>query len=274
MKKITLLLILLTVSLGYSQVIESFDGTAPTFSPDNGECPDDLIGMTISTAQATTGANSLEIITKAAGNPWQGAVLGLATPVDLATNSLIDVDIYATQALGILIKATTGGTDSASLQPHTGSGWETLQFDFTDAADSTVPADGSYAELRIFPLYGNDTGDPYSEAHNAGYAGCVSLISPTIYVDNMVAGTTASTKDFKIAGLSTYPNPTQNSWNIKTQNVEMTSIRVFDVLGKSVISISPKATEATINASSLRTGLYFAKIVTANGSQTVKFIKN
>ena len=57
MKKITLLLILLTVSLGYSQVIESVDGAAPTLGPDNGDCPDDLIGLLISTAQATTGAN-------------------------------------------------------------------------------------------------------------------------------------------------------------------------------------------------------------------------
>ena len=272
MRKITLLLILLTVSFGFSQSIENFEGAGamvPTFAPDNGECT--VIGMEISTTQASTGGTkSLEIIAQAAGNPWQGAQVILQSDLNLTTNLLVDVDVYSTVPAGILAKVTDGtGPDAAGAANHTGSGWETLQFNMADAADTTTePANGDYPVIRFYPLWGQA----------GGYAGqgstpCVSDAPITIYVDNMQYGSALSTKDFKITGLSMYPNPTQDSWNIKTQKVEMTAITVFDVLGKSVLSMTPKSSEVTIEARSLRTGLYFAKIETANGSQTVKLIK-
>ena len=46
-----------------------------------------------------------------------------------------------------------------------------------------------------------------------------------------------STNDVEIAGLTSYPNPTKNSWTVKTKNIKMASIEVFDMLGKNVITI-------------------------------------
>ncbi|MFB9056802.1 glycosyl hydrolase [Mariniflexile ostreae] len=72
---------------------------------------------------------------------------------------------------------------------------------------------------------------------------------------------------------SIYPNPTQDSWKIRTENIQMSTIQVFDILGKRVLFIAPNASEATISAVRLKSGLYFAKIQTATGISSVKLIK-
>jgi len=82
-----------------------------------------------------------------------------------------------------------------------------------------------------------------------------------------------STKNFEIAGLNVYPNPAQDSWTVKTQNIKMSTIQVFDILGKQVLSLAPNAIEANIDASALKSGLYFAKINTANGSSSLKLVR-
>ncbi|HEY5687488.1 MAG TPA: T9SS type A sorting domain-containing protein, partial [Yeosuana sp.] len=74
-------------------------------------------------------------------------------------------------------------------------------------------------------------------------------------------------------GFKVYPNPTQNSWIVKTKDIKMSSIKVFDILGKQVLSLKPEAVEANIDASQLKSGLYFAKIDTANGSSSLKLVR-
>lgn len=96
------------------------------------------------------------------------------------------------------------------------------------------------------------------------------------YFDNLYFSKSASTlsnKDFEIAGLKVYPNPSQDNWTVRTKNVKMNTISVFDVLGKEVLSLTPNATEIAIDGSNLKSGLYFAKITTASGSSTLKLVK-
>ena len=71
-----------------------------------------------------------------------------------------------------------------------------------------------------------------------------------------------------------FPNPTNDSWAIKTNNERIASIQVYDILGKSVLSLTPNNTEAKIDATALSKGLYFAKIATDNGTSSLKLIKN
>ncbi len=96
-----------------------------------------------------------------------------------------------------------------------------------------------------------------------------------LYFDNVYFGSNSSlgvNKD-ELISFSTYPNPTQDSWTIKTKNINMSSIKVYDVLGKTVLSISPNSNEAEIDGSSLIRGMYFAQIKTANGISSIKLIK-
>ena len=86
-------------------------------------------------------------------------------------------------------------------------------------------------------------------------------------------GTTLGTQQFEVASFNVSPNPTQDSWNIKSKNIKMASIKVYDILGNNVLSFTPNFHEATIDGSSLKTGLYFAKVETENGTDTIKLVK-
>ena len=285
MKKITLLLILLSVSLGYSQVLVDFEDGY--YANGNGTLVYDLNlidGSTASTGEMTllsnavaTGnmsATAVKIVTDNAGQGWQNGQLFLrpSDAIDLSgATKTISVLVYSDTATDILAKVVDGPggtpTESATDASHTGNGWETLNFDFSVNKDGSAVATETYSRILFFPLW---NGGGYDCDFNGSPVACPEV---TIWIDDITNTGTLGTKDFKIAGLSMYPNPTQDSWNIKTQKVEMTAITVFDVLGKSVLSMTPKSSEVTIEARSLRTGLYFAKIETANGSQTVKLIK-
>ncbi|WNH14010.1 T9SS type A sorting domain-containing protein [Thalassobellus suaedae] len=82
-----------------------------------------------------------------------------------------------------------------------------------------------------------------------------------------------SSDDLEISEFSLYPNPTQNRWTVKTKNINMTSIKVFDILGKNVISMLPNSDNVKIDGSSLKRGMYFAQIKTVNGVNSIKLIK-
>lgn len=84
-----------------------------------------------------------------------------------------------------------------------------------------------------------------------------------------LATSTFNSKNFKV-----YPNPTSNVWNFASVKQNIESIQIVDMLGKTVMTISPKEMSATVDASSLSRGLYFAKIATANATETAKLMKN
>ena len=104
------------------------------------------------------------------------------------------------------------------------------------------------------------------------------LVSDIVHFDNIYfsvnQGTILNNNDFgSDVSFTAYPNPAQNEWNIKSVD-SITSIQLFDMLGKQVATIQPNATDATIDASSLSQGIYLANITTENGSKTVKLVKN
>ena len=95
----------------------------------------------------------------------------------------------------------------------------------------------------------------------------------TVYYDNLyLHNNNLSTNDFATNSFRAFPNPTNGDWNISASTV-INKIAVYDILGKHVVSLAPNANEAVIDASSLNSGIYFAKIEGNNGSKTVKLIK-
>jgi len=83
-----------------------------------------------------------------------------------------------------------------------------------------------------------------------------------------------STKGFNSLNFKAYPNPTQNVWNFTSTNERIETIQIVDVLGKNVLSVSPKNNTVSVDASSLTRGIYFAKIATAKANETLKLMKN
>ncbi len=94
------------------------------------------------------------------------------------------------------------------------------------------------------------------------------------YFDNIYFydSSTLSTNQFDIVDFSVYPNPTKNNWNIKS-NTTISSITVYDILGKQVTTLAPNASDVEISTENITAGIYFARIVGINGSKTVKLIK-
>jgi hypothetical protein len=50
-------------------------------------------------------------------------------------------------------------------------------------------------------------------------------------------------------------------------------VQVYDILGKSVYTKYSSSKEVTVNAAEFSKGVYFAKVATANGTSTVKLVK-
>ncbi|TDD93554.1 T9SS type A sorting domain-containing protein [Flavobacterium cellulosilyticum] len=83
-----------------------------------------------------------------------------------------------------------------------------------------------------------------------------------------------SIKGFNLSKLSVYPNPANVNWNVSSSNENIESIQIIDVLGKKIRTSSSNSKSITVDASSLKSGIYFAKIATATGTDTIKLIKN
>lgn len=97
-----------------------------------------------------------------------------------------------------------------------------------------------------------------------------------VWYDNIYLhkNTTLSTEEFNAASFKTYPNPTNNSWNVVTDDTVINTIQVFDISGRQVMAIEPKSTRATIDATKLQGGIYFARVSTDKGTSSVKLVKN
>lgn len=95
----------------------------------------------------------------------------------------------------------------------------------------------------------------------------------TVYIDNLyLHNNNLSTDEFASTNFKVYPNPTIDNWNIESNTI-ISSITVYDILGKQVMALTPNSNDVEINTSTIKTGIYFARIEGVNGSKTVKLIK-
>ena len=82
-----------------------------------------------------------------------------------------------------------------------------------------------------------------------------------------------STTNSNKINVKIFPNPTNSNWTFSTIE-SIQSIEIVDILGKSILTISPKNETVTIDASLFTSGIYFAKIATNLTISVVKLIKN
>ncbi len=185
---------------------------------------------------------------------------------DATTFSFFHIDIWTTTA-------TLDKSWNMKFSNWAGTGGEVnaIEFSTTNASSPALPNPnpGTWISLDI-PL---SSWTPGAREDLTQFI--ITSDLGTVYYDNLyLHRNTLGTKDFEIAGLNVYPNPSQNSWTVKTANVNMSSIKVFDILGKNVLSLSPNTSETAIDGSSLKSGLYFAQIKTEIGINSIKLIKN
>lgn len=83
-----------------------------------------------------------------------------------------------------------------------------------------------------------------------------------------------STDDFGKLEYAAYPNPSSSEWTISGGNEILSMVELFDISGKKVLTVRPSAATVTLDAGPIGTGIYFAKVTTASGTQTLKLVRN
>jgi len=89
----------------------------------------------------------------------------------------------------------------------------------------------------------------------------------------VIGEATAGVDDNSFVNVSVYPNPSNSNWNFRTGNTVITSVEVFNLLGKRVVSQNNNSTELSISTQGLTSGIYIARITTEQGVKSVKLIR-
>jgi len=72
--------------------------------------------------------------------------------------------------------------------------------------------------------------------------------------------------------LRVYPNPVTNSLTIQAQ-MTIKEIVVFNLLGQQMSGLTTNANRVSIDMSNYPTGIYFAKVTTDQGTETMRVMK-
>ncbi len=118
----------------------------------------------------------------------------------------------------------------------------------------------------------------------AGYAlGDVIPNSANIYFDfNPAIVTNTCTTEFvpflgvdafENGSLDYYPNPTSGLMTFSMKNASINQIEITDILGKTLLVKAVQSAHATVDLSSLKSGVYFAKLSSGAQEKTVKLVR-
>ena len=182
------------------------------------------------------------------------------------SSTTLTIDVYKSVISNVMVKIvnSTNGTIYATQQLNTKTDeWETLTYDITGLVSHGENNDNVDTIVIHSDILAPRDTDNVTYLDNISWSALITSASPTL-----------ATSNFEITEFAVYPNPSNNIWNIKSSKQLVKSVNVFDALGKLVLSIKPNLSEVEIDASSLKTGLYFARVEAISGSKTIKLIKN
>ena len=149
------------------------------------------------------------------------------------------------------------------LQPNTViNEWETLTYDISGAVASGD--NNNIDQIVVF----TDWQDPRL-TDNVSYFDNISWEGLKL-ADGI--GTTGIS-NYELSNFEVYPNPSQAIWNIKSSSQILNSVKVFDAVGKLVLSLQPNSDEVQIDGSALNSGLYFARVESDFGFKIVKLVR-
>ncbi|MBQ0788676.1 MAG: T9SS type A sorting domain-containing protein [Oceanihabitans sp.] len=207
------------------------------------------------------------------GNDTKKITYGDFLGVDFSANSFdatgfthCHIDYYVDEAL------TGGEVLLPKWSNHTGGAGETNAFIYTEIV--TVSEGWVSFDIPLSSFTAQGDGGTATDNFSQFILGTGASIN-TLYIDNIYLhkNTILSTNEFQLSDIKVYPNPSQDVWNIKTENIVLKTIEVFDILGKRVLLLNPNAIEATLDATALNSGLYFAKLHSDSGTTTLKLVK-
>ena len=189
MRKITLLLALLLVSVGFAQqtVIQDFEAAGGLGDPFGGAS-----ASVVADPENGGTRGQVAMLSATGGDVWQGININISQSYELVAEKTMQMDVYSLVAIDFAPKAqggVDGAPDSVSSAAHTGSGWETLTITYDKSLDGKVPANGVYSELALHYLW---------DIANSNWA---TPDSRVFYIDNIKATIQKTLiQDFEAAG--------------------------------------------------------------------------
>lgn len=119
---------------------------------------------------------------------------------------------------------------------------------------------------------GGGKGVPYNEILASNNKLLLATVG-SIYIANQSANLSLNTIKPNVE-IKTYPNPTSDILNFKIKNNQIKSIKIFNLIGKEVMSLTKKnKTLESINIAQLPKGMYLLQLKTAENSFIKKIIK-
>ncbi|RSK39924.1 T9SS type A sorting domain-containing protein [Mangrovimonas spongiae] len=269
-------------------------------------------GLIIGNTYTVTGTNSTSIYITVAEIDWDnpstgGTVLGhgassvsfTATTTDVIIHWHLDAlcNTQASDATLTTIQCTSPScTCTATVLPdaavatYPADGATDVPIDMTDPANPVINGftwtDNGEATNYTYNLTSvgsvNGVANPvnitYTWAYSTTYTwsvtstNCLGEVTSADFTFTTEADPELSIDEFEAQGFSLYPNPTSDLISVKT-NLDITSIDIFDQLGKKVMQIDDSNFDNTIDVKNFDDGIYFMTITSGDKKQTLKFIK-
>jgi hypothetical protein len=177
MKKLLLLLFLMTISVGQSQTLRlGFE------SGESGNAFGEFGDMALPTVVTGTGSNTssvLSVTANAGGQIWQGCNFVLTSPVELIATKTMTIDVLSSSPITFLLKVNAGvagAPEAAAQATHNGDGtWQTISFTFNTSLDGkAATANGVYNNMVLHPFW---------TSGQTGFSGSPSVRS--FFIDNI-----------------------------------------------------------------------------------------
>lgn len=314
MKKITLLMVAMALSfVTYSQQTISFESaegyTLGDIYAQNGWVTTGagegfIENQVISNEQATDGTFSLKIVQETGfgpqSSPLVGAFYNYGTAVS-TTDAVISTDLYidafnstdTSDYIVGLVNLTDGvfityvrftfegdivalvddGTGTATIilddtmADWTAETWFNLRLELDGAGALEIFIDNTsiYTGLVASPASTTIEQVRFAHDNNIGFA----------YIDNFRTNDEdLSVDEFTNDAFTHYYDINSDTLNLNSPNNMLSSVEIYDVLGKRVLNSSLTGNESNLDVSSFKDGIYLARITTETGIKTVKFVKS
>lgn len=222
-------------------------------------------------------------------NAWTVSYGDAAWPSGVATTSGGNIQVPGAGTYSVTFNRTTGEYNFyftlVSLTGDAFGGWgDGFDFDLTTTdgvnySINSITSVGGGGKFRLNHAWDISYGSADFPAGTATNPGDNIAVPAGTYgvTFNLTSGAFAfgdplATASFNKGQFVVYPNPSNNNWNFSGA-VKINSIQIVDMLGKTVKNVTVANNQATVDASSLNSGIYFAKINSDNATETVKVVK-
>ncbi len=210
--------------------------------------------------------------TYAWSNGSTGNVIGVS-PTASTTYSLIGANSLgcaASTTVQVVVKpapvinassATTGNACIGDNVQLTAGGGATYQWLSSSSANLL---NGSPINVRL-------TTSTTFTVIGTGANGCSAK---AVLTQNVDACTGVSEAQALLAGVRVYPNPTNGVFTVELKAGSLKSVVISDITGRKVLEVSGNTASAEIDLTELANGVYYAAVVSENGTAVVRVVKN